>query len=85
MVRKTESAFKGPKNIKMAKMHFWQNLKNEAFAKAFFDLMSIRQTQFQIDFEWKLILRSNLLFWYTCRIYKLFFIPQEMIYNVGQL
>jgi hypothetical protein len=33
LVKKIESVFKGSKSLKMAKTHFWQKLKNEAFAK----------------------------------------------------
>jgi hypothetical protein len=33
LLKEIESAFKGPKSLKMAKIHFWQKLKNEAFIK----------------------------------------------------
>jgi hypothetical protein len=33
LLKEIESAFKGPKSLKIAKMHFWQKLKNEAFVK----------------------------------------------------
>jgi hypothetical protein len=33
LVKKIESVFKSSKSLKMVKTHFWQKLKNEAFAK----------------------------------------------------
>jgi hypothetical protein len=34
--KKIKSAFKGPKNFKMAKTHFWQKLQNEVFVQKLF-------------------------------------------------
>ena len=34
--KKIISAFNGPKSLKIAKTHFWQKLKNEAFAQKLF-------------------------------------------------
>jgi hypothetical protein len=31
--KKIKSAFQGPKSLKIVKTHFWQKLKNEAFAQ----------------------------------------------------
>jgi hypothetical protein len=49
LVKKIKRVFKGPKSLKMAQKHFWQKLKNKAFAKKlFFNLKaSISQTQSQ--------------------------------------
>jgi hypothetical protein len=34
--KKIKIAFKGPKSLKIAQTHFWQKLKNEAFAQKHF-------------------------------------------------
>jgi hypothetical protein len=34
--KKIKSTFKDPKSLNMAKMHFWEKLKNEAFAQKLF-------------------------------------------------
>jgi hypothetical protein len=34
--KKIKSDFKGPESLKMAKMYFWQKLKNEVFAQKLF-------------------------------------------------
>jgi hypothetical protein len=36
LVKKLKALFKGPKSLKMVKIHFWQKLKNEAFAQKLF-------------------------------------------------
>jgi acetate kinase len=36
LIKEIKSAFKGLKNLKIAKTHFWQNLKNEAYVFFFF-------------------------------------------------